>query len=304
MLIGLDIGGTKIEGVSLDPASFELLEKFRTPTPKEGYSAFLDAVITTIDRLCEEAQPLSIGIGCCGSINKNSGKMQGSNLLYLNGQDFIGDLKKHYALPIAVANDADCLAISEFKSGAAKGADNSCIAVIIGTGCGSGVIINGDIVTGLNNLGGEMGHNPLPGYQTDTDGENTTCYCGSVNCIESFCSGTGFERTFANKFSPLKAKAIFDLAADNDANALAHIDLYCDQLARSLASIINVIDPEIIVLGGGMSNQESIYPRVQDKLNQYTFSKTVKTQVVKAVHGDSSGVRGAAILPALKGLVS
>lgn len=301
MLIGLDIGGTKIEGVSLDPTSYELLEKIRTPTPKQGYSAFLDAVITTIEKLSETQAPSSIGIGCCGSLHKTTGLMQGSNILYLNDQDFIGDLRRHFDLPIEIGNDADCLAISEFKTGAAKAAENSCIAVIIGTGCGSGVIVNGNIVNGRNNLGGEIGHNPLPGFNAEQDGESTECYCGSTNCIESFCSGTGFERTYALKHPPLSAKAIFERAEQGDQVAQDHIELYADQLARALGSIVNVIDPEVIVLGGGMSNQDSIYPLVQQKLSANTFSKSVSTPVVKAVHGDSSGVRGAAFLPLLKG---
>ncbi|MGF1872071.1 ROK family protein [Photobacterium indicum] len=303
MLIGLDIGGTKIEGVSLDPSTYTLIDKVRVATPKDNYAAFLDAVVSIIEVLSSGKDSISVGIGCCGSLNKDTQRMQGSNLLYLNGEDFIGDLKKYIALPIAIANDADCLAISEFKSGAAKHAESSCIAVIIGTGCGSGIIINGDVVTGLNNLGGEIGHNPLPGYTPEKDGEPITCYCGSTNCIESFCSGTGFERTYAAQYTPLKAKAIFERADQGDADALLHIDTYTDQLARSLGSIVNVIDPEVIVLGGGMSNQDCIYPLIQDKLSRFTFSKAVTTRVVKAEYGDASGVRGAAILPQLKGLV-
>lgn len=303
MLIGLDIGGTKIEGILLDSEHFELHKKYRLPTPKTGYVDFVDTVMEVINHLAENESVSSIGIGCCGSINEQSGLMQSANILYLNGKNFIRDIQEQVDWPVAMSNDANCLAISEFKSGAAKQAHSSCLAIIIGTGCGSGIIIKNDEVTGLNNLGGEIGHNPLPGYTPSIDGASVDCYCGSVNCIESFCSGTGFERTYAEKHPKLKAKDIFESAEKGNTSALAHIELYCDQLARVIASVVNIIDPEIVVLGGGMSNQDRIYPLVNDKLNQYTFSKSVVTKVVKAHHGDSSGVRGAAILPLLKKLI-
>ncbi|MGF1777382.1 ROK family protein [Vibrio nomapromontoriensis] len=309
MLIGLDIGGTKIEGVIVTPNNPDVVFRLRVSTPKSNYVDFLDAVKGVINDLIEKNEQLdiaaiqSIGIGCCGSINKTSGTMQGANILYLNGEDFLGDVQSVYRLPVALTNDANCLAISEFNTGAAKSAQSSCLAVILGTGCGSGVIINGDIVDGLHGLGGEIGHNPLPSFDTSVDGPNVTCYCGSENCIESFLSGTGFERTWAVKHKPLPAAVIFEAYIDGDKNAVAHVDHYTDCLARVLGSIINVIDPEVIVLGGGVSNQEIIYPLVQGKLSRYTFSKHVSTPIVKALHGDSSGVLGAAYLPLMKGLV-
>ncbi len=304
MLIGLDIGGTKIEGVIVSPDNSEVIERLRVDTPKTHYADFLSAVRSVIDSLMEKTLASSVGIGCCGSINRTTGKMQGANILYLNGEDFLGDLRSYYKLPVALTNDANCLAISEFKSGAAKDAQDSCLAVIIGTGCGGGIVIHGNIVDGQHGLGGEIGHNPLPGYRVDTDGPTTQCYCGSHNCNELFVSGTGFERTWALKHPKLSAKEIFNRYANKDKDAVEHVEYYADCLARILGAIVNVIDPEVIVLGGGVSNQQAIYPLVEDKLKNYTFSKNVDTPVRQALHGDSSGVLGAAYLPVLKGMVN
>ncbi|WP_194436452.1 ROK family protein [Vibrio fluminensis] len=303
MLIGLDIGGTKVEGVIVSPHNAQAVERLRMETPKTNYADFLLVVKGVIDTLSEKAEIDSIGIGCCGSVNRVTGKMQGANILYLNGEDFIGDLRASYSVPVAITNDANCLAISEFKSGAAKEAQDSCLAVIIGTGCGGGVVIHGDIVDGQHGLGGEIGHNPLPHFDSEKDGPAVQCYCGSYNCNESFVSGTGFERTWALKHAPLSAKEIFAAYAQGDQSAVAHVEYYSDCLARVLGNIVNIIDPEVIVLGGGVSNQDAIYPLVAERLNHYTFSKNVNTPIRKAEHGDSSGVLGAAYLPVMKELI-
>ncbi|MDE1262832.1 ROK family protein [Vibrio aestuarianus] len=300
MLIGLDIGGTKIEGVLLESNTLNLIERIRMETPKTNYQDFLERVEHVIDSLSKDKKALSIGIGCCGSVDEQTGLMKGANIQYLNGEAFLLDLEKIYPVPIEISNDANCLAISEFKTGAAKTAKSSCVAIIIGTGCGSGIIANGGIIEGLNGLGGEIGHNPLPHYSEDKDGKAEQCYCGSANCIESFVSGTGFERVYALKHTPLKAVDIFINAKNGDENAMAHIELYCDQLARVIGSIVNVIDPEVFILGGGVSNQDIIYPILQGKLKKYTFSKSIRTKIIKAKHGDSSGVIGAAMLPLIK----
>lgn len=304
MLIGLDIGGTKIEGVVVTPSDSKVIHRLRVATPKTDYADFLSAVTGVIEVLFKLGDIKSIGVGCCGSINNTTQLMQGANILYLNGKDFLRDLQKTFELPVALTNDANCLAISEFETGAAKDAKFSCLAVIIGTGCGGSVIINGSIVDGLNGLGGEIGHNPLPSFLIEKDGEPAPCYCGSTNCIESFVSGSGFERTWkVLNGSDKKAVSIFEDAVKGDEKSMQHVELYTDQLARSLGVIVNVIDPEIIVLGGGVSNQDVIYPLVQEKLSQYTFSKNASTPVVKALHGDSSGVLGAAFLPMMRGLI-
>lgn len=304
MLIGLDIGGTKVEGVIVSPSNNQVIHRLRVDTPKTNYVEFLVAVKEAIATLMTKETIQSIGVGCCGSINRSTGKMQGANILYLNGEDFLGDLRANYEIPVALTNDANCLAISEFKSGAAKEATNSCLAVIIGTGCGGGVVIHGDIVDGQHGLGGEIGHNPLPGFNSELDGPAVKCYCGSYNCNESFVSGTGFERTWAIKHAPLSAKDIFAAYAFGDVNAVTHVEYYADCLARVLGTIVNIVDPEVVVLGGGVSNQDAIYPLVEQKLAAHTFSKSVTTPVRKALHGDSSGVLGAAYLPMMKGLIA
>jgi fructokinase len=295
MIVGLDIGGTKIEGVGLDSATYETLFTHRNDTHTETYEGFLSSVISVIDEVAKYGDIESIGIGCCGSIDK-AGLMQGANVLIVNGQDFIGDIKKNTNVPVAIANDADCLALSEFKDGAAKDAQNSCVAIIIGTGCGSGLIVHNKLVTGLNKLGGELGHNPLPNYLAEIDGTEVVCYCGSKNCSETFVSGTGFARTFSAKYVEANSKEIMHMYAQGDLRAVAHFDLYCDQLARVCANVVNFVDPDVIVLGGGMSNIDEIYPLLNEKLNKYTFTKNTVTKVVKNVYGDSSGVRGAAFL--------
>lgn len=296
MIVGLDIGGTKIEGIALASEGFDELKKLREPTQKDSYENFLASVCSVLDQLAEAGEIDSIGISCCGSIG-HDGLMQGANVLVLNGQDFVADVKARYDVPVALANDADCLAVSEFKDGAAKEAAHSCVAIIIGTGCGSGVIVHEKVVTGFNKLGGELGHNPLPGFHPDIDGAEAECSCGSKNCNEIFVSGTGFSRTFAERYGKERpSKEIMALVRAGDSEAVAHFDLYCDQLARVCASIVNFVDPEVIVLGGGMSNVDEIYPLVNAKLDNYTFTKKTLTRVVKNVHGDSSGIRGAAFL--------
>ncbi|MFT6924805.1 MAG: fructokinase [Psychromonas sp.] len=295
MILGLDIGGTKIEGIGLDSVTYETLVTHRNVTNTETYEGFLSSVIAVINEVAKHGNIESIGIGCCGSVDKN-GLMQGANVIILNGQDFIGDIKKNINVPVAIANDADCLALSEFKDGAAQGAQNSCVAIILGTGCGSGLIVHNKLVTGLNHLGGELGHNPLPNYLPEIDGPEVLCYCGSKNCTETFVSGTGFARTFSAKYEQANSKEIMLKYKQGDSQAVAHLDLYCDQLARVCANIVNFVDPEVIVLGGGMSNIDEIYPLVNAKLNQYTFTKNTITKIVKNRYGDSSGVRGAAFL--------
>lgn len=300
MLIGLDIGGTKIEGVLVNASTLAVEKRLRVPTPKKHYSDFITAVEDVINKLLNN-EVISIGIGCCGSVNKKTNLMQGSNIRYLNDKPFLSNIRHSFpTLPVEISNDANCLAISEFKTGAARNAKSSCVAIILGTGCGGGIILNGTIIEGNDGLGGEFGHNSLPHFDPNIDGKEVTCYCGSINCNESFISGTGFQRTFSEKYYPLSAKEIFEQAMKDNVDATAHIELLTDQIARVIASLVNVINPEIIVLGGGLSNQERLYPMIEKKVSNYTFNKKTNTRVVKAMHGDSSGVIGAAMLPLMK----
>ncbi|MGX9522535.1 ROK family protein [Vibrio mediterranei] len=294
MLIGLDIGGTKVETIALDIDTHKEVNRVRIATPP-NYSEFVATVKQSITDVSEGKKITSIGIGCCGSLDQN-GLMQGANLTFLNGTNFIDTISECYAVKVHFSNDANCFALSEFHDGAATDSMSSCIAIIIGTGCGSGIVINGQLLTGTTNIGGEIGHNPLPHYNAINDGKPAQCFCGSMNCNELFVSGSGFQRTFADKHEALDSKQIMTLFRKGDKRAIEHFETYCDQLARVIGSVVNVIDPEVVVLGGGMSNVDEIYPRVNELVDKYTITKTTQVKVVKNVHGDSSGVRGAALL--------
>ncbi|WP_108649051.1 ROK family protein [Dongshaea marina] len=295
--VGIDLGGTKIEALVLNDEGRELV-RVRVPTPRSSYDELLD----TLQQLVEQCQRESgvierIGIGLPGAISPDSGRVKNANLQILNGQDLVRDLGARFTQPVSLANDADCLALSEFHDGSAASAQNSCFAAILGTGCGGGVIANGRLVCGPNRIAGEWGHNPLPGYRTEVDGRVIPCYCGRPACQESFISGSGFSGTFNRKYATdLKSETIISLMRDGDERAVEHFELYCDQLARAFAAIINILDPEVIVVGGGFSNVDEIYQRVPELWTQYVFSDSVHTKLKKALHGDSSGVRGAAWL--------
>ncbi|WED24931.1 ROK family protein [Vibrio sp. JC009] len=297
MRAGIDIGGTKIEVVVLDDEG-KLCFVERIATPTDSYIAFIDALSELVMRADNQVGPLSsIGIGCPGAISPDTNTIKNANCQVLNGHNLAADMAERFALPVKIANDADCLALSEFKDGAAKEAESSCFAAILGTGCGGGIVINGQLVTGVNRIAGEWGHNPLPDWDRVEDGPAHDCYCGRYRCQESFISGTGFARNFYEIYGRrISAKEIIDLAKAGDDQAMAHMSRLYDQLARAFASVINLIDPEIIVLGGGLSNLESIYDEVPKIWGEYIFSDHVHTKLVKAQHGDSSGVRGAAWL--------
>lgn len=307
--IGLDLGGTKIEVIVLsDEGKTILRERIATPTqqnfpiPHQQYQAIIEAINTLTDR-CEKTLDVSfkeIGIGIPGAISPSTGLVKNANTTCLIGQPFQQDLESafNHAKTIIIANDADCFVLSEAQDGAAKDA-RSVFGVIIGTGCGGGLVINQQLVTGPNAITGEWGHNPLPWPQADE--ALMPCYCGKHGCIETFLSGPGFT-LHANKtisvpsHKTMTAKDWHQRLLDNDSAAIQVFEIYTRRLAKSLASIINVIDPEVIVLGGGMSNIDYLYQRVPELLKEYVFSDTVLTRLVKAEFGDSSGVRGAARL--------
>ena len=307
--IGLDLGGTKIEVIVLTVDGETILrERIATPTqqnfpiPTQQYQAIIEA-IKTLTESCEKRLDVSfknIGLGIPGAISPSTGLVKNANTTCLIGQPFQQDLESafKYFKTITIANDADCFVLSEAKDGAAKGA-SSVFGVIIGTGCGGGLVINQQLVTGPNAITGEWGHNPLPWPQADE--ELMPCYCGKSGCIETFLSGPGFTR-HANKTISVQTNKIMTskdwhqrlLASDSE--AIQAFEIYARRLAKSLASIINVIDPEVIVLGGGMSNIDYLYQRVPELLGEYVFSDSVQTRLVQAEFGDSSGVRGAARL--------
>ena len=292
--MGVDLGGTKIELVALNDEGKELFRK-RIPTPRE-YQATLDA----IESLVNEAEALvgmtgTVGVGIPGVISPFSGLVKNANSTWINGHPLDADLGHRLNREVRVANDANCFAVSEAIDGAAAGKD-IVFGVIIGTGCGAGLAINGKVHGGRNGIGGEWGHNPLP-WMTPDEFNSTECFCGNKDCIETFISGTGFVRDY--KAAGGDAQSGIEIAermAQGEPLATATFNRYVDRLARSLAHIINVLDPDVIVLGGGVSNIEAIYPLLPDVLPKYVLGGECRTPVVQNMYGGSSGVRGAAWL--------
>ena len=281
---GIDLGGTKIEIIALD-GSLPVLRR-RIATPQGNYSATLQA-ITRLVTDCEQqlGRSASVGIGIPGSRSPRDGRIRNANSVCLIGQDLQGDLEQQLQRPIRLANDADCFALSEASDGAAAGA-TSMFGVILGTGVGGGLVIHGQLLGGPNAIAGEWGHNPLP-WRDSSDGPVHACYCGQQDCIETFLSGPGWAHRCGH------GQTTAELARQPDSPAL---EQYCHWLARSLASVINILDPEVIVLGGGLSNIQHIYQRVPELWSRWVFSDVVNTRLLPARHGDSSGVRGAAWL--------
>ncbi|ABV37544.1 ROK family protein [Shewanella sediminis HAW-EB3] len=292
--IGVDLGGTKIEVVVLDGEGKELFRK-RIPTPRE-YIATLDAIESLVNEAESTlAQKGSVGVGIPGVISPFSGLVKNANSTWINDQPLDIDLGERLGREVRVANDANCFAVSEAVDGAAAG-KGVVFGVIIGTGCGAGVAINGKVHGGGNGIGGEWGHNPLP-WMTMDEFNTTSCFCGNQDCIETFISGTGFVRDFkaagGNADSGIE---IASLMKSGDMLAKAAFDRYIDRLARSLAHVINILDPDVIVLGGGISNIEAIYPMLPELLSKYVLGNECHTPVVQNIYGGSSGVRGAAWL--------
>ncbi len=297
--IGVDLGGTKLEAVALD-ASGTLLWRERIATPKHSAEAIYDAIAALVLRgEGNVGAACSVGIGTPGSLSPKTGLLRGSNTVVLNGQPVKQAIEERLSREIRIANDANCFALSEAVDGAGKGAA-SVFGVIFGTGCGAGVVVNGRVIDGLHRIAGEFGHNPLPWPDDDElkDRGAHGCYCGKSGCIETWLSGTGIAKHFnANRTGePLNPAQIVDLAASGDVLAEAYLTRVEDRIARALATVINLLDPEVIVLGGGVSNIGRLYTNVPPLLPNYVFSEFVETKIAKNVHGDSSGVRGAAWL--------
>lgn len=299
--MGVDLGGTKIELVALSEEGNELFRKrIATPRDYQGtLSAIADLVNEAESTLGEKG---TVGVGIPGVISPYSGLVKNANSTWINGHPLDVNLGELLEREVRVANDANCFAISEAIDGAAAGR-SVVFGVIIGTGCGAGVAINGKAHTGGNGIGGEWGHNPLP-WMTKDEFNTTRCFCGNPDCIETFISGTGFVRDYnaalvAVGDSRALAKSGADIMAlvdKGDIIAMAAFDRYVDRLARSLAHVINLLDPDAIVLGGGMSNVEAIYPRLPALLTRYVVGRECRTPVLQNLYGCSSGVRGAAWL--------
>jgi len=289
--IGVDLGGTKIEAIALDRDGRERFRK-RVATPQGDYAATVRAISDLVAAAQAAAGRGSIGVGIPGTISPATGLIKGANSVCLIGQALDKDLAQAVGQDVRLANDADCFALSEASDGAGAH-DHIVFGAILGTGCGSGLVVGRKILRGPNAITGEWGHNPLP-WPADDERPGQLCYCGQRGCIETFISGPGlsadFERTTGEKAIGT------DIAARADAPAVAVMDRYIHRLARSLATVINLIDPSVIVLGGGLSKIERLYRDVPALLPKFVFSDTVVTPIRPPRHGDSSGVRGAAWL--------
>jgi len=291
MRLGLDLGGTKIEVVALDSSEQERLRR-RIATPQGDYAATLRAIIDLIAAAeADLACRATVGLGIPGSLSVQSGRVRNANSTCLNGQPLQADLERLLGRSVRIENDANCLALSEATDGAAQGAGVA-FAVILGTGVGGGVVVNGQLVSGRNRIAGEWGHNPLP-WPTSAEWDGPPCWCGRRGCLETWLSGPAL----AASYSPIADAIALETAAEaGDSLAIGALDLWLDRCARALASIVNVLDPDVIVLGGGLSKIHDLPTRLQARWEPWIFSDWVETRIVTARYGDSSGVRGAARL--------
>jgi predicted NBD/HSP70 family sugar kinase len=295
MRIGIDVGGTKIEGIAIAGDGSERLRR-RIPAPRGDYASTLAAVTGLVRSIeAELGVEATVGVGIPGAISHATGRVKNANSTWLNGTPLPDDLSRMLGRPIRLANDANCFALSEAIDGAGAGA-GVVFGVIIGTGTGGGVVVDGRVLSGANGVAGEWGHNPLPAPRGD-ESPGPSCYCGRRGCIETFLSGPALAGDYAASGGDgVTAHEIAVRAAGGEALALAAVERYEDRMARALASVINLLDPHVVVLGGGLSNIDHLYDRVPQLWASYVFSDTVTTRLLRAVHGDSSGVRGAAWL--------
>ncbi len=303
--IGIDLGGTKIAAIALVTGERplegrvpddEVLFSHRLATPKGDYIGVLSSIKTLVDMAHKEVGTnASIGIGIPGSLSPQTGLVQNANSTWLNSKPLKADIEQFLNLPVKLANDANCLALSESYDGAAQGA-NVVFGVIIGTGCGGGLIVNGNLIEGRHAVGGEWGHTPLPWLKPD-EYPGPQCWCGHRGCIETWVSGTGMEQDYKRASSQyLRGEEIVSRAKAGDETAVKCLKSHVDRLARSLAMVTNLYDPDVIVLGGGLSNLDHLYEQLPFLMRPFVFADHFEENIKKPVHGDASGVRGAARL--------
>ena len=306
--IGIDLGGSKIEGIALG-ANGDCLMRERVATPQGDYAATLQAIAGLVALVKSSVgagdTPSKIGIGIPGTESADSGLIKNANSVSLNGKPLRQDLQQLLGREIRLANDANCFALSEATDGAGAGAA-VVFGVIIGTGVGGGIVVNGHVLQGVNGIAGEWGHNPLPKLALESGDHDQVCYCGRKHCIELYLAGPGMAHDHVFSLPPSQQERITStnwqaqdiVAAANagDAECEATLQRYERRLARALAGVINILDPDVIVLGGGLSKIERLYENVPRLWATHVFSDAVKTRLVKPMHGDSSGVRGAAWL--------
>jgi fructokinase len=295
MRLGIDLGGTKIATVVLDDHGREVW-RHRRPSPRNSYEDTLSALAGVVEAAERElGTSCTVGIGIPGAISPATGLVKNANSTWLNGRRLCEDLCDRLGREVRFANDANCLAISEATDGAAEGA-SVVFGVILGTGTGAGVVVRGEGIVGANAVAGEWGHNPLP-WPEDDERPGRACYCGLHGCIETFLSGPGLAADYvAHGGAPTLGEQIVERAQAGEALATATMTRWERRLARSLATVINLLDPDVIVVGGGLSSIERLYANVPTQWSQWVFSDQVRTQLVRAKHGDASGVRGAAWL--------
>jgi len=293
--LGIDLGGTKIEAVALDTAGRELARR-RVATPRGDYAGTLRAIVDLVVVIERDAGTGgTVGIGTPGAVSARTGRMKNCNSTWLNGQPLREDVEAALGRPVRIANDANCFALAESVDGAARGA-RIVFGVILGTGVGGGIVVDGRVLEGANAIAGEWGHNPMP-WPRDDERLGPACYCGRAGCIETLLSGPGLAADHRRTTGEvLSAEAIVARAAAGDAGSEATLARYEERLARALAHVINVVDPDVIVLGGGLSNIARLYANVPRLWTPYIFSDEVATRLSRNAHGDSGGVRGAAWL--------
>jgi fructokinase len=292
--IGVDFGGTKIEAAALDSAGM-VLARERAPNPG-GYDLALRTVADLVRAVeAKTGERGTVGVGAPGSVSPRMGLMRNANSVWLNGRTFGADLEATLGRPVRLANDANCMALSEATDGAGAGVQGVVFGAIIGTGCGGGVVARGRQIEGANGLAGEWGHTPLP-WPTDQD-RAPPCWCGRSGCLETYISGSAFEADYRRSTGrERRAPQIVEDARGGERWATQALDRYIERLGRALAVIVDILDPEVIVLGGGMSNVDELYARTPQAVAPHVFSDSWSARIAKAAHGDSSGVRGAAWL--------
>ena len=295
MKVGIDWGGTKIEGIVLEPSTGKELLRKRVDAPKDNYEEIINKVCELINDISDNFDDFSVGIGMPGSLHPETGLVQVSNTKALEGQNVKNDLEKKLGYEVKIANDADCLAVSESIDGSGMNYD-SVFAVIMGTGVGAGYTFRNQLVVGPNKLTGEWGQNPIPGPMDDYE-KSVKRHCGRVGAIEVFLSGPGLENFYSFITNERKtSKEIVELFRNEDKVSKQIMDKYFERTARSFSSIVNILDPDVIVCGGGMSEIEEIYEEVPKRIIPYIASNFFNTPIIKSKHGSSSGVRGAALL--------
>ena len=295
MKIGIDWGGTKIEAIAIDSKDGSEVNRIRVDSPKDNYKEIISAVVNLIKDISKDEKEFTVGIGMPGSLHPDTGLVQVSNTKALENMPVKKDLETELGFQVRIANDADCLALSEAIDGAGKDY-KTVFAVILGTGVGAGYVVNKELVEGPNKLSGEWGQNPIPGPMDDYE-KTIKRHCGRIGAIEVFISGPGLENHYEFKSGrKISSKEIIDLYREKDELASEVMEEYFERTARSFSTFVNILDPEVIVCGGGMSEVDELYKEVPNRIIPYIASNFFLTPIVKAEHGSSSGVRGAAYL--------